>query len=198
LSLKDNIDMVKEELNSEEKFFEKAVVTEKFIKKYKKPLIASVVAIVLIVAADIGYNINKQNTIEAANDTLQELQQNPSNSVAMERLNSLSPELHDLWVYSQAVASQNGADFEKLSKSKAPLVGDMAQYEAAELKNDPKMLQNYAKKQDAIYKDLALVELAIIAMNDGKIDEAHANLSMISPQSPMANVAKSLMHYGVK
>ena len=74
----------------------------------------------------------------------------------------------------------------------------MAKYEAAELNNDPKMLQNYAKKQDAIYKDLALVELALIAMNDGKTDEAHANLSMISPESPMANVAKSLMHYGVK
>ena len=35
LSLKTDIEMVKDELTSEEKFFEKAVVTEKFIKKYK-------------------------------------------------------------------------------------------------------------------------------------------------------------------
>lgn len=197
LSLKDNIDMVKEELNSEE-IFEKAVVTEKFIKKYKKPLIATVIAIVLIVVADIGYNVNEKNTINAANETLQELEQNPSDSVALERLNSLSPELHDLWLYSQAVATQSAAEFEKISDSKALVIDDIAKYEAAELKNDPKMLQNYAKKQDAIYKDLALVELALIAMNDGKTDEAHTNLSMISPESPMANVAKSLMHYGVK
>ncbi|WP_428739221.1 hypothetical protein [Sulfurimonas sp.] len=198
MSLKDNIDMVKEELNSEEKFFEKAVITEKFIKKYKKPLIGLVVAIVLIVAADIGYGINKQNTIDTANQTLKELEANPLDTVAMERLNSLSPELHDVWLYSQAVANKNAQELEKLSNSKALLVGDMAQYEAAELNNDEKMLQSYVKKQDAIYKDLALVEVAIIAMNDGRIDEAHANLSMISEQSPMANVAKSLMHYGVK
>jgi hypothetical protein len=38
LSLKENINMVREELNSEEKFFEKAVITEKFVKKYKNLL----------------------------------------------------------------------------------------------------------------------------------------------------------------
>lgn len=198
MSLKNDINMVKEELNSEEKFFEKAVVTEKFVKKYKKPLIASVIAIVLIVAADIAYDVNKQNTIDAANATLQELQTNPSNPAALARLKSLTPELYDVWIYSQAVANQNAQAFEKLSNSKALLIGDMAKYETAQLKNDKKLLENYVKQKDAIYKDLALVELAIIAMHDGKTDEAHATLSMIAPQSPLANVAKSLMHYGVK
>lgn len=198
MSLKNDINMVKEELNSEEKFFEKAVVTEKFVKKYKKPLIGSVIAIVLIVAADIAYDVNKQKTVDAANATLQELQKNPSNPATLARLESLSPELHDVWLYSQAVVSQNAQEFEKLSNSKALLIGDMAKYEAAELKNDKKLLEKYAKQQNAIYKDLALVELAIIAMNDGKTDEAHGTLSMISSQSPLANVAKSLMHYGVK
>ena len=59
LSLKENIDMVKQELNSEEKFFEKAVITEKFVKKYKNMMIASVVAIVVLVAANIGYEANE-------------------------------------------------------------------------------------------------------------------------------------------
>ena len=36
VSLKENIEMVKNELNSEEQFFEKAVQTERFVKKYKK------------------------------------------------------------------------------------------------------------------------------------------------------------------
>lgn len=198
MSLKNNIEMVKEELNSEEKFFEKAVVTEKFIKKYKKPLIGSVIAIVLLVVADISYNINEQNTIDAANATLQELQQNASNPATAARLKSLSPKLYDVWVYSQAVTNQNVQELETLKNSKALLIADMAKYETAELKNDKKLLEKYAKQQDAIYKDLALVELAIIAMNEGNIDEAHGNLSMISQQSPLATVAQSLMHYGVK
>lgn len=198
MSLKNNIDMVKEELSSEEKFFEKAVVTERFVKKYKKPLIGSVIAVVLLVAADIAYDINKQNTIEAANAALQELQQNGSNPAMLVRLKSLSTELHDLWLYSQAVTKQNVEELETLRDSKALLIGDMAKYETAELKNDKKLLEKYAKQQDAIYRDLALVELAIIAMNDGKIEEARGNLSMIAPQSPLANVAQTLMHYGVK
>ena len=53
LSLQQELQMVKEELTSEEKFFEKAVVTEKFVKKYRKPLIGVVVAIVLIVVGDM-------------------------------------------------------------------------------------------------------------------------------------------------
>lgn len=198
LSLKDNIEMVKEELNSEEKFFEKAVVTERFIKKYKKALIGSVVAVVLIVAADITYDINKQNSIEAANATLQELQKNPNDAASLATLDSLSPQLHDLWLYSQAVASQNGDDFVKLEDSKALVIGDISKYEAAQLKADKKLLEKYAKTEGAIYKDLALVQLAILAMNENKIDEAHANLGMISTDSPLYNVAKSLMHYGVK
>jgi hypothetical protein len=35
-------------------------------------------------------------------------------------------------------------------------------------------------------------------MNENKIQEAHDKLSMISLQSPLATVAKALMHYGVK
>lgn len=198
MSLKENIDMVKEELSSEEKFFEKAVVAERFVKKYKKPLIGSVVAIVLIVAADIAYDINKQNTIEAANAALEELQKDAADATALTRLGSLSPELHDLWIYSQAVAKQSIGEFEKVSDSKSSLIADMAKYEAAALQNDEKLLHKYAKEENAIYKDLAIIELSIIAMNNKKIEQAHANLSMISSQSPLYNVAKSLMHYGVK
>jgi len=47
LSLKENIGMVKEELTAEEQFFEKAVVTERFVKKYKNVMIGSLVVIVL-------------------------------------------------------------------------------------------------------------------------------------------------------
>ncbi|MFT7860216.1 MAG: tetratricopeptide repeat protein [Sulfurimonas sp.] len=198
MSLKDNIDMVKEELNSEEKFFEKAVVTEKFVKKYKKPLIGAVAAIVLIVAADIGYNVNKENTVKAANEALAELQQDATNPQKLAKLESLSPELHDLWVYSQAIADQDVKALESLDDSKALLIADLAQYEAAELQNDKESLEKYAKNEDGIYQELALVKLAIIAMDENKIDEAHANLAMIKPTSPLANVAKSLMHYGVK
>ena len=198
MSLKENIEMVKDELNSEEKFFEKAVVTERFVKKYKKPLIGAVVAIVLIVVANLAYEASEQNRIESANETLAELQKNPKDELALARLESLSPALHDVWLYSQAIAQESAADLEKLKNSKALVVNDTAQYEAAEYKEDLAALESYSQKQNVIYKDLAMIMSAILLMEDGKVDEAHDKLSMISANSPMAQVANALMHYGVK
>lgn len=100
MSLQENIKMVKEELNSEEKFFEKAVMTERFIKKYKKLMIASVITVVVIVGANIAYTANKESKIEAANIAFFNLQADPNNSAALNELKELSPNLHDVWIYS--------------------------------------------------------------------------------------------------
>jgi len=198
LSLKDNIDMVKEELTSEEKFFEKAVVTEKFVKKYKKFMIGSVVAITLFVAADIMYNVNKQHTLEAANKALLQLETTPKDEVVLATLETLSPVLHDAWVYSQTVVAKNIQVLKKLQNSKALLIDDLATYETAQNLNDLKKLEDYSENQGAIYKDLAQVQAAIILMQEKKLDEAHAKLSMISAGSPLAQISRALMHYGVK
>ena len=198
MSLKNNIDMVKEELNSEEKFFEKAVVTEKFVKKYKNAIIGTIAAVIVITVANIAYDINKQGQIDAANEALAELQKGPNNVTALSRLESLSPDLHDVWLYSKAVADKDTAALAKLKDSKAVLVSDLASYELASESKDLDKLNNYALRQDAIYKDLANVQSAVILMDEGKVDEARQKLSLISTQSPLSEIAKALRHYGVK
>jgi len=190
--------MVKDELTSEEKFFEKAVVTEKFVKKYKNIMIGSVAAIVLLVAGDIGYTINKQNTIDSANEVLGELQTTPNNPAQLARLASLSPALSDLWNYSQAIANKDVKALEKLKDSKTILIGDLSSYYTAQEANNTKALDSYASKNDAIYADLARLQTAILLMNEKKIEQAHEKLSMVSVDSPLAQVAQALMHYGVK
>jgi hypothetical protein len=198
LSLKENIGMIKEELTSEEKFFEKAVVTERFVKKYKNVMIGSVVAITLFVAGNIIYNINKKSTLKSANEALLSLEQNPKDKATLLRLQSLSPDLHDVWLYSQAVANKDVNVMKKLNNSNAPFIKDLSRYEVAQTLQDKAKLEAYAETQGAIYKDLAQIQVAIILMNEGKIDEAHSKLKMISIDSPLATVAKALMHYGVK
>ena len=190
--------MVKEELTSEEKFFEKAVVTEKFVKKYKNLMIGGVVAIVLVVAGDIIYTANKQSTIENANAAVAQLQKNPNNQAQLTKLKSLSPALHDLWIYSQAVSNNDRAALMKLKDSKAPFIADLASYEIAQDSKSLSKLEQYTERQDAIYADLARIQSAIILMNEKKIKESHELLSMININSPLSQVAKSLMHYGVK
>jgi len=198
LSLKDDLGMIKEELTAEEKFFEKAVVTEKFVKKYKNLMIGSVVVIALLVAGNIIYDINKQSTLKAANETLASLKANPTDKATLAKLESLSSSLHDAWLYSQAVVNADVKELEKLQNSKTILLGDLATYEVAQRLQDKEKLESYAQTQNAIYRDLAQIQLALILMNENKITEAHSKLSMISIDSPLASVAKALMHYGVK
>jgi len=198
LSLKDDIGMVKEELTAEEQFFEKAVVTEKFVKKYKNVMIGAVVLIVVVVAGNIAYNVNKQSTLNAVNKTLLTLESHPEDKSAVNKLESLSPTLHDVWLYSQAVVKKDVKTLETLQDSKAPLIGGLATYETAQNLQDKAKLDAYAQTQGAIYRDLAQIQLALILMNENKISEAHSKLSMISIDSPLSRVAQALMHYGVK
>jgi len=195
LSLKENITMVKEELNSEEKFFEKAVITEKFVKKYKKMMIASVVAVVVLVVANIGYEANEASKKTAANELLAKLISNPSDKISSSKLHTLNPALYDAWIFSQASVNKDLVTMKELKNSKTFIISDLAKYELA---NDVSSLDSYASKQDAIYKDLALVQSAVILLNENKIDEAHNELVKVSKKSPLSKIATALMHYGLK
>ena len=190
--------MVKEELSSEEKFFEKAVITEKFVKKYKKLMIVSVILIVILISANIAYDINKQNTKDAANVALLELMNNSDDAAALIKLESLSPALHDAWIYSKAVTNRDIVALESLKGSKDIIVGDMASYELAAESKDMKKLDDYVMKQNSIYKDLARIQSAILLIESGKTAQAQQKLSLISIDSSLAQIAASLMHYGVK
>jgi len=198
LSLKQDIEMVKEELNSEEKFFEKAVITEKFIKKYKNLMIGSVVALVILVGTNVAYIINKQNTLDNANSALSSLQKDAADKDALALLKSSSPALYDVWIYSQAIANKDAKALETLQDSKTALISDLVAYELATDTKDLKALEAYTSKEGAIYKDLATIQEAVILMQESKIEESHRTLSQISIQSPLAQIANALMHYGVK
>lgn len=198
MSLKNDIEMVKDELNSEEKFFEKAVITEKFVKKYKNLMIGSVIAVTLFVTASIVYNQMQSARIDDANVVFSQLQAGDSSLETLAKLKSLSPDLHDVWVYSQAIATKNSSELEKLENSKAAFVGDLSSYEVAQNTKDVSKLEKYAQKQNAVYADLAIVQAAVILMDKGDVEKAHAKLKMISTESPLFEVASTLMHYGVK
>ena len=198
MSLKNDIEMVKEELNSEEKFFEKAVITEKFVKKYKNVMIGSVVAVVLLVGGNVAYDLNKAGQVSAANETLAELQTDPTDATALARLKNLSPALHDVWSYSQAITNKDSAALAALKGSKTAIVSDLVSYELAQDSKERGKLDSCASKQSSIYKDLAQVQSAVILLNEGKIDLAHSKLATINEASSLSKIAKALLHYGVK
>lgn len=195
MSLKDNISMVKEELNSEEKFFEKAVITEKFVKKYKKAMIGSVVAIVLVVSANIVYDANENSKITAANAALTKLMKDSKDAHALSELKTSSSELYDVWMFSQAVANKDLDAIKSMKSSNTLVIDDLAKYELA---TNPNSLDDYASAQDAIYRDLALVQSAVMLLEANKIDEAHNKLLKVSQESSLNKLVEALLHYGIK
>ena len=197
MSLKENIEMVKEELNSEEQFFEKAVQTERFVKKYKKPLIGFVTVAILAIVGGSAYNITAQNKIDQSNTALNILMIDATDTAAQEQLQSLNPKLFDVWSLSQALKSKDQDALRALQSSKALVVADLAEYELAAIQEDEVSLQSYSQKSGALLKDLAMIEAAVLLMDKGEKDSAKAKLSMIDINSPVYQLAQSLAHYGV-
>jgi hypothetical protein len=192
------MDALKEELSSEEKFFESAVRTERFVKRYQKPLIAAVAASLLAVGGAIAYQTYTNAKIESSNAAFNVLLSNPDDANAEKTLKSDNPELYDLWKLSRGIAQNDVTILEGLKKSESFGVSDIASYEAAAIKGDVQLLEQYTKKQGALYKDLALLELAVAAIEKGDVAAAHQKIALIGEESPLYQVAQSLSHYGVK
>lgn len=198
MSLKENMDALKEELSSEEKFFESAIRTERFVKKYQKPLIATVVASLLAVGGAIGYQAYTNAKLESSNAAFNLLLANPSDAKAEQTLKNDNPALYDVWKLSRGISQNDVSILEGLKHSDAFGVADIASYEAAAIKGDVQSLDQYTKKQGALYKDLALLELAVNAIEKGDAKTANEKLALISAESPIIQVSGALAHYGVK
>jgi len=192
------MDALKEELSSEEKFFESAIRTERFVKKYQKPLIATVVASLLAAGGAIGYQAYTNAKLESSNAAFNLLLANPSDAKAEQTLKNDNPALYDVWKLSRGISQNDVSILEGLKHSEAFGVADIASYEAAAIKGDVASLDQYTKKQGALYKDLALLELAVNAIEKGDAKTANEKLALISAESPITQVSGALAHYGVK
>ncbi len=198
MSLKENMQALKDELNSEEKFFENAVRTERFIKKYQKPMIASVIILLVGLGGYMGYEAYSNAKIEQANAALSTLLMNPSDPKALKELADNGGPLYDVYTLSKALKEKDVKALNSLRSSTSLEVSDIATYESAALSNDIQGLESYSKKQGSLYQELAMVELAVAAIQKGDTASANRSLSMIHEESPLYPMAQTLSHYGVK
>lgn len=198
MSLKENIDMVKDELSQEEKLFAGAVQTERFVKKYKLQLISALVAIVVILVSNSIYQASVEQAIESSNEAYMTLLSNSEDAQAAKVLKENNPALYDAWMFKVALEKNDEETLKTLSSSQSNVVADLANYELAALKKDKTALNEYALNQDAILKDLAILNEAVLLMQEGKTDEAKARLALIDEKSSLNKLAMLLQHYGIK
>lgn len=198
MSLKENMQMVKEELSAEERMFESAVRTETFLKKYKKQLIAAIVVIIAAIAVNYWFEYQESQTKAEVNTLFNTLSKDPSNQEALTKLKTLKPNLYQLLMLAQASETNDTATLQTLQSAQAMGVADIAQYESAVIAKDETKLASYSLRQDAFYREFAILESALLLIKRGNIKEAHKKLELIASDSELYKIARILKHYKAK
>jgi hypothetical protein len=189
MSIKENVDYVKTELSSEEKFLENFVRSERFFKKYKT-LILSFIVIVIVgfIAVFIKTKIDESNKFEA-NLAFNKVLENNNDSKALADLKAKNKDLYEIALYLQAKKEA------KTIETNVPLLKELSKYETALVNKSISELDNVSMQSDFLLKDFAIFNKALFLANEGKFAEAKTTLALIPQTSKAFELAKLLNHY---
>ena len=173
MSIKENIDYIKDEINTEEKFLEGFVKFERFWKKYKISIIG-VVAVILIsvvgiMTKDYMDNVTKQKANEAFNMILK----NPSDSNALSILKDTNLDLHNIALFLKA--KKEGKSIE----INLPLLKELSQYSIAMKNSDIEKLNSVTLKSDFVLKEYALFNKALLQAKEGDFIASKETLKLL-------------------
>ena len=190
MSIKDDVNYVKQELSGDEKVLESAFKLESLYKKYKFHLWGVVAALILFFGAQTVMNAMHQAKLEKANEAFLVLQSNSSDADALKVLEENNPALLELFTYAQAVQQKDIKALEALSSSKNGVVSDASGYTASILNKKP--------SDSKLYKELALFQEAYLAIVAGDIKTAQNKLELIDDRSSLAVITEFLKHSTIK
>ncbi len=191
MSLKDNVNAIKNELNTEEQFLEGMIKAEGFFKKNRTLIIVFVVTLLALVIAYNVYSYMKTSNIEASNVAYSKLLKNPDDKDALNSLKSKNSKLYQAFLFSEA--TKNGDLNTIKSQIDDPVLLDLLSYHVAS--KSEKNLSNYILSQDSVLKDLALLQEGYLLLKSGKTKEAKAKLLQINANSPIKGAAQNLSHF---
>lgn len=189
MSMKENVDFVKDELNSEEKFLESVVKVESFYKKYKALIIGLVSIIVIaVIAISINTYNNEKNTI-AANIAFDKVIADPKDTQALNTLKETNNKLYQVALYLQAKKDGDYPD------TKIPYLKELSEYEKALTNKDVAKLNTLSMQSDFLLKEFAIFNKALVLANEGKYKEAKIALNLIPKSSKASELSLLLQHH---
>lgn len=185
MSMKDNVDYIKDEISTQESFIESFFKLEKFWKKYKKAIIALVATVIVAFGLNSIINYMAQQTKNEANIAFNKVLENPKDEKALATLKEKNKKLYEIALYLENKETKIDVEYLKeiVGYSKA-----LKEENLAELNS---MIQN----PNFVQKDFAILNMAILQAKDKKYKEARESLKMISKDSSIANLANLLEHY---
>jgi hypothetical protein len=189
MSLKENVDLIKDGISTEEKFFESFFKVEKFWKKYKTAIIGiGVIIVISLFGLQIKNYIVTKNNMEA-NNAFNTLLENPNNAKAKAILKDKNLKLLQLAQYINSAKTGKSVNID------IKYIKELAQYSVALENNDIAKIEKLRLNQDFLLEDYATFELALIQALNKEYSKAKNTLKTISDNSPVAQLSAKLQHF---
>lgn len=189
MGLKENIQVVKKEISTEEQFLEGMIKSERFFKRNKKYIFSAVALIVLGVS---GYTIDTLMTeqrLKASNEAYTMLLKDANNTSAQETLKQKNPKLYMMFLLETALVKGDVEALKEAALSKENLiVADIAAYQLSQLD-----LNSTLKGE--LMSGMVLLQEGYTLLKEKKVDEARLKFAQIDANSPLKQIAKNLEHY---
>lgn len=189
MGLKENIQVVKKEISTEEQFLEGMIKSERFFKRNKKYIFSTVALIVLGVS---GYTIDTLMTeqrLKASNEAYTMLLKDANNTSAQETLKQKNPKLYMMFLFETALLKGDVEALKEVALSKEnPIVADVAAYQLSQLD-----LNSTLKGE--LMSGMVLLQEGYALLKEKKVDEARLKFAQIDANSPLKQIAKNLEHY---
>ena len=189
MSSKENVEFVKEELNSEEKFLEGFVKIERFYKK-NKVIVIGVVAVVVLAIGGITYT-NYANTAnkKESNIAFNKFLKDNNDKASLETLQNTNIQLFEVAKYLKAKNENKDVEVN------ITFLKDLAQYTKALKSENIEELSSLSQQNDFLLKEFALFNKALILANNAEYVDARETLKLISKTSRVKDLVVLLNHY---
>jgi len=189
MSIKENVDYVKTELSSEERFLENFVKSERFFKKYKTLIFGLIIAIIIGTIAIFIKNITDKSNKFEANIAFSKVLENSNDTQALATLKEKNRQLYDVALFLQTKKDALSVDIN------LPILKELSKYQVALNNKSISELDNLSMQNNFLLKDFAIFNKALFLTNEGKFAEAKTTLTLIPQTSKAYELAKLLNHY---
>jgi hypothetical protein len=178
---------IKDELKKDEELLVKVFQLEKFLKKYKKPLLIATGAVVVLALAFSIYNYYQTRVLINSNNALTSVLENPNNKKALEEIKS-NEKLYNLYLLKKG----------EYSKINLPELEEIKAYKLAMQKGDIASLTSYLNNPKyKILKNSVRVALIKKYLENNQRNKALMIANQIPVTSKYKEIATYLIHYGI-
>ncbi len=191
MSVKKNLDFIKDEFSSDEKIIENAFRIELLYKRYKH-IIWGALIVVVAFAVFVGVKgLIVESNAQKSSAILAKLLETPDDENLRTSLQKSNENLYNFFLLKESLDKGNTATLQELTNANNEFVKYLATYHLGSFERDSALLD---KSDKYALGDLAKLESAYIMIQNGKISDAKNILNTIPQDSQLIEIAKILVH----